>query len=56
MRVVLIIIVLIIMSAWLIHDTQLIIGGKYAELEMDDYVIGALIIYSDILTIFLYLL
>ena len=55
-RVAIIMVVLILMSAWLVHDTQLIIGGKYDELEMDDYVIGALLIYSDILTIFLYLL
>jgi FtsH-binding integral membrane protein len=41
---------------YLIIDTQLIIGGKRLELSLDDYVIGALILYMDIIQIFLYLL
>lgn len=57
-RVAIIIIVIILMAVWLVHDTQLIVGGSHRkfQLEMDDYAIGALIIYSDILTIFIYLL
>ena len=57
-RLVFIIVVVILMSAWLVHDTQIIVGGTHRkfQLEMDDYAVGALIIYSDILTIFLYLL
>ena len=51
-------ILIALISVWIVHDTQLIIGGKHraAELKIDDYIIGALIIYSDILTGFLYLL
>jgi FtsH-binding integral membrane protein len=47
-----------LLSMFIIYDTQLIIGGKskYNELELDDYCLGALIIYSDIVTIFSYLL
>ena len=30
--------------------------GKYGQLDLDDYCIGALIIYSDIVTMFLYIL
>lgn len=46
-----------LLSIWIVYDTQMIIGGnKYHELSMDDYAIGALIIYSDIVTIFTYLL
>lgn len=41
---------------YLVIDTQLIIGGKRLELSMDDYVVGALILYIDIIQIFLYLL
>ena len=47
-----------LLSLWIVHDTQLIIGGKHraAELQIDDYIIGAMIIYSDILVGFIYLL
>jgi FtsH-binding integral membrane protein len=31
-------------------------GGKRYEIEIDDYILGAVILYSDIVTIFLYLL
>lgn len=45
-----------LMGIFLIYDTQLIVGKGKHKLSLDDYVIGALIIYSDIITIFLYLL
>jgi FtsH-binding integral membrane protein len=54
---ILICILICLLSVWIVHDTQIIIGGnKYAELELDDYCIGALIIYSDVVTIFSYIL
>ncbi len=31
-------------------------GGKRYEIEIDDYILGAVILYSDIVTIILYLL
>ena len=31
-------------------------GGKRYEVEIDDYVLGALILYTDIIMIFLYIL
>ena len=48
----------VLLSIWIIYDTQLIVGGKHraAELELDDYIIGAIIIYSDIVTAFIYIL
>lgn len=46
----------ILFGIYLVVDTQLIIGGKRLELSMDDYVVGALILYVDIIQIFLYLL
>ena len=56
---VLICLFIVLLSFWIIYDTQLIIGNKkkgYAEFSLDDYCIGALIIYSDIITLFLYVL
>ena len=41
---------------YLIYDTQLIMGNKRHELSNDDYILGAIIIYLDIILIFLYLL
>lgn len=57
-RLAIVIFVIILMAAFLVHDTQIIVGGSHRkfQLELDDYCVGALIIYSDILTIFVYLL
>ncbi len=41
---------------YLVYDTQLIAGGKRYELSLDDYVIGALMLYIDIIQMFLYIL
>lgn len=41
---------------YLVIDTQMIIGGRRLEISMDDYVVGALILYIDIIQIFLYIL
>ena len=46
----------VLLGLFLIHDTQLIVGKGKWRLGLDDYIIGALIIYVDIITIFLYLL
>ena len=46
----------IIYGLYLVYDTQLIAGGKRFELSMDDYIIGALILYIDIVGLFLKLL
>jgi FtsH-binding integral membrane protein len=41
----------------LIIDTQMIVGGeKNIEISMDDYVLGALILYVDVIRLFLYIL
>ncbi|EAR90206.1 inhibitor of apoptosis-promoting Bax1 protein (macronuclear) [Tetrahymena thermophila SB210] len=39
-------------SLYLIYDTQLIIGEKKYSLDIDDYVIGALMLYNNIIYIF----
>ncbi|GBG27759.1 Protein lifeguard 1 [Hondaea fermentalgiana] len=46
----------LLFSAFLVYDTQLIIGGKNRyQLSVDDYIIGALSLYLDVIYIFLYL-
>ena len=46
------------MAMFIVHDTQLIVGGQNQKFRLDhnDYVIGAIIIYSDILTMFIYMM
>ncbi len=43
-------------SIYLIYDTQLLLGNKRCALDYDDYIIGALMLYVDIIQLFLYLL
>merc|ERR1712151_1491673 len=38
---------------YIIYDTQLIMGGKRMELSIDDYVIAVMILYIDIIRLFL---
>jgi protein lifeguard len=49
-------IAIILYSIFIVYDTQLIAGGRYQEISYDDYVIGALILYVDIVGLFLYIL
>jgi len=41
---------------YLIYDVQLIAGGERFSLSLDDYIIGALVIYIDIIVLFLRIL
>jgi len=41
---------------YLIYDTQILIGGKKKELSMDDYILGAMLLYMDIIALFLRIL
>ena len=50
------VIMVIIFTIFLAIDLKMIIGGGKYELDADDYVLGAICIYLDILNIFLYLL
>ena len=50
---------LLFYSIYLIIDTMMIVGGKSAngyELDMDEYIMGALMLYIDIIMIFIYIL
>jgi FtsH-binding integral membrane protein len=46
----------ILFGIYLVIDTQLIVGGRRYALSMDDYVAGALMLYIDIIQMFLYIL
>lgn len=45
----------VVFGLFLIFESQLIVGGKRYALGIDEYIIGALMLYSDIITIFVYL-
>ena len=46
----------LVYSIYLIYDTQLVMGKFGVEYMIDDYILAALMIYIDIIQIFLYLL
>lgn len=48
--------VVVIFSVFIVYDMQLICGGRYDALSYDDYVIGAMLLYIDIIALFLYIL
>ena len=47
---------LILFSVYLIYDTQLVVGKKKNFISTDDYIVGALKIYIDIVTLFIKIL
>ena len=47
---------ILLMSLYLIYDTQLVIGQKKNFIEMDLYILGAMMIYLDIISLFLKIL
>ena len=49
-------ILVIFYGLFLIYDTQLVAGGGKYSISLDDYIVGALIIYVDIMGMFLELL
>jgi protein lifeguard len=46
----------ILFGIYLLIDTQLILGKGRYKLNIDDYILGALVLYLDIIMIFLYIL
>jgi FtsH-binding integral membrane protein len=46
----------LLFSFYLIYDTQLLLGSKENSLEMDEYIFAALMLYLDIINLFLYIL
>ena len=49
-------ILVVFYGLYLIYDTQLIAGGRKHQLSIDDYIVGALLLYVDIMMLFLELL
>lgn len=43
-------------SIYIIYDTQLLIGNKENALDIEDYIFGALMLYLDVINMFLYIL
>lgn len=43
-------------SLYLMFDLQLIIGGRKCEISPEEYILGAIMLYTDIMQIFIYLL
>lgn len=46
----------LLFGIYLIFDTQLILGQGRYSLSIDDYILGALVLYIDIIMIFIYIL
>jgi FtsH-binding integral membrane protein len=46
----------VLFGIYLIIDTQMILGGKRIQLTVDEYVAAAMLLYIDIIQIFLYIL
>ena len=46
----------LLFSLFIVHDTQLVVGGKKRQLNTSDYVLGAITLYLDIVNLFLHLL
>jgi len=46
----------ILFGLYLIYDVQIIVGGGRYEITEDDFIIGALIVYLDIVMLFLHIL
>jgi len=45
----------VLFGIYLIIDTQMILGGKRIQLTVDEYVAAAMLLYIDIIQIFLYI-
>lgn len=55
-HIIITLITIIFYGIYLVYDTQLIAGAHKYSLEIDDYIIGAMILYVDIITLFLELI
>ena len=56
MDIVISVVAVIFYGFYLIYDTQIIMGGGRFELSLDDYILGALVLYVDIIILFLRIL
>ena len=49
-------VLVVVYGLYLVYDTQLIAGGKSHSLSYDDYIVGTLLLYIDVMMLFLELL
>jgi len=42
----------VVFGIYIIYDTQLIVGRKENALEIDEYILGAMMLYIDIINLF----
>ena len=47
---------IIIVGFYIVYDTQIIIGKKKEVISVDDYILGSFLLYTDIISLFLYIL
>ena len=47
---------MLLFGLYLVIDTQMIVGGRSVELAIDQYALAAMLLYIDIVQIFLYIL
>jgi len=43
----------VIFGLYLVLDTQMIVGGRRMELRIDEYLLAALLLYIDVIQIFM---
>ena len=55
-RIILSCLIIFMCCFYIIYDIQLLVGGKAAEISMDDYIFAAMMIYIDIMRLFLEIL
>lgn len=46
----------LLVSLYLMFDLQLIMGGRKCELSPEEYILGAIMLYTDIIQLFIYML
>lgn len=55
-HIILCVVGIILFGFYLVYDIQLIVGNKTLSLDTDDYIIGALMLYTDIVSLFIQIL
>ena len=55
-QIIIALICVVLFSLYIIYDTQIIMGNKQDMIQVDDYILGAFMIYTDIISLFLQLL
>ncbi|CAH1391349.1 unnamed protein product [Nezara viridula] len=48
--------VVLVYIIFLLYDMQMIIGGRREQLDSDEYILGAVLLFKDVMILFLYLL